>query len=88
MPEARAFLCLTCERVTCSSGERKRSAAPEAIAVLIPLFFMGDVGGRLFREFAVTAGMLCPTSGWPVTREQRGSVGPVRTSMNALAITL
>ena len=27
------------------------------IAVLIPLLFMGDVVGRLFREFAVTLGV-------------------------------
>ena len=26
------------------------------IAVLIPLLFMGDIIGRLFREFAVTSG--------------------------------
>ena len=39
---------------------RRRSASPSSrltvslIAVLIPLLFMGDVVGRLFREFAVT----------------------------------
>lgn len=26
------------------------------IAVLIPLLFMGDIVGRLFREFAITGG--------------------------------
>src|ERR1700677_3856663 len=33
------------------------SLSVSLIAVLIPLLFMGDVVGRLFREFAVTLGV-------------------------------
>ena len=34
------------------------------IAVLIPLLFMGDVVGRLFREFAVTLAVISSSPRW------------------------
>jgi multidrug efflux pump len=34
------------------------------IAVLIPLLFMGDVVGRLFREFAITMAVAILISLW------------------------
>ncbi|MBN0509611.1 efflux RND transporter permease subunit, partial [Pseudomonas aeruginosa] len=34
------------------------------IAVLIPLLFMGDVAGRLFREFAITLSVAILISGF------------------------
>ena len=34
------------------------------IAVLIPLLFMGDIVGRLFREFAVTLAVTILVSAW------------------------
>jgi multidrug efflux pump len=34
------------------------------IAVLIPLLFMGDVVGRLFREFAITLAVAILISAW------------------------
>ena len=36
------------------SASRSSALTVSLIAVLIPLLFMGDVVGRLFREFAVT----------------------------------
>jgi len=41
-----------------------RSLTVSLIAVLIPLLFMGDIVGRLFREFAVTLAVTILVSAW------------------------
>lgn len=59
------------------------------IAVLIPLLFMGDVAGRLFREFAITLAVAILISGFvsltltpmlsaKLLRHRRGPAGPLR----------
>lgn len=51
------------------------------IAVLIPLLFMGDVAGRLFREFAITLAVAILISGFvsdPYADAQRQAAAPHR----------
>lgn len=51
------------------------------IAVLIPLLFMGDIVGRLFREFAITGGSDFDLSGGvadPDTDDVRADAQPSR----------
>ena len=47
------------------------------IAVLIPLLFMGDVVGRLFREFAVTLGRHDPHFGRCLPDADADDVRPI-----------